>query len=70
MKKPAKVYRMWALFNYDRPPIFVELYRRECVTQGINWLGDAKKFDRQRRNGSITIRKVSVRVDSGSVKNG
>ncbi len=61
MTKKRKVYKMWALFNYDRPPIFVECTRRECVTQGINWIGNEHAFKRNRRNGSLTIRKVAVR---------
>jgi hypothetical protein len=58
--KKVKTYKMWALFNYDRPPIFVDLTRREVVVQGTNWLGE-HGFKRQRRNGSVTIEKVVVR---------
>lgn len=68
MAKKAKVYRMWALFNYDRPPIFIETTRRECVTQGINWIGSERAFKHARREGSLTIKKVIVRSDATGVK--
>lgn len=54
----VKAYKMWALFNYDRPPIFIQLTRRECVLKGSEWLG--KDFAKSRRNGSVTIEKVKV----------
>ena len=62
MAKKARVYRMWALFNYDRPPIFVQQTRYECVRKGIEWLGGEAKFKRSRREGSIVIKKVVLRV--------
>jgi len=55
-----RVYKMWALFNTNRPPIFVEMTRRECVTQGINWIGGEREFARHRRQGWITVEKVTV----------
>lgn len=59
----VKKYKMWALFNYNRPPIFIELTRRECVFKGSEWLGE-RYFQRSLRNGSVTIEKVLVlRVD-------
>lgn len=64
MAKKPKVYRMWALFNYDRPPIFVEMTRRECKVQGIDWVGGEKKYNALVRGGSITIKKVMVRIDT------
>lgn len=66
--KPKKVYQMWALFNYNRPPIFVEQTQHECVTKGMDWLGE-HGFARAKREGSVTIEKVTVRrVDSGTKK--
>lgn len=56
----VKPYRMWALFNYSRAPIFVSLTRKGCVEQGIAWVG-ADHLKTSRRNGSITIEKVIVR---------
>ena len=64
MAKKPKVYSMWALFNYDRPPIFVQTTRRECVIKGINWVGGEREFKKCRRNGSIDIRKVTLRAAS------
>jgi hypothetical protein len=63
--KKVKVYAMWALFNYDRPPIFIDLTRREVTVQGINWVGSEKELRRFRRQGSITIEKVLVRRVGG-----
>lgn len=57
----ARVYEMWALFNYNRPPIFVECTRRECRLQGVNWLGGEKQLAKAMREGSITIERVTVR---------
>lgn len=59
-KKPRR-YTMWALFNYDRPPIYVTPTRRECINEGVRWIGDGVEFNRHRREGSITIEKVVVR---------
>lgn len=62
-------YQMWALFNYNRPPIFVECTRRECAVQGKDWLGSDKAFAKARREGSITIEKVTIlRRDGPSPK--
>jgi hypothetical protein len=60
----AKVYKMWALFNYDRPPIFVKQTRHECVRKGIEWIGNEEAFKNCRREGSITIEKVVLRRTS------
>lgn len=65
-----KVYRMWALFNYDRPPIFVETTRRDCITEGLRWIGSDAAFKNARREGSITIEKVTVHRSSTKVKHG
>jgi hypothetical protein len=65
VRKRVKVYKMWALFNYDRPPIFVQMTRRECVIKGTNWIGNPHSFKRNRRNGSITIEKILVRRVGG-----
>ena len=56
-----RTYHMWALFNFDRPPIFVELTRRECIVQGVNWLGGENELRKHRRSGSITIEKIVLR---------
>lgn len=58
--KKGQVFKMWALFNYNRPPIFIEMTRRECVTQGINWIGGEQEMRNRMRDGSITIEKVYV----------
>lgn len=60
MAKP-KPYKMWAVFNYDRPPIFVQLTRRECVIKATRWLGGEAAYRQARRNGAITIAKITVR---------
>lgn len=55
-----KKYPMWAVFNYNRPPIFVEYTRYEAVTQAANWVGGDKELRKRRRDGSITVEKVTV----------
>lgn len=64
----AKVYKMWGLFNYERPPIFVQNTRRECVIKGIKWLGGESYFNKHRREGSITIEKIIVTRPSSTTR--
>ena len=64
MSVRSRTYNLWALFNYDRPPIYVQTTRRECVRKGINWLGGEREFRKARREGSITIEKVVLRRPS------
>ncbi len=59
MASKKRTYKMWALFNTNRPPIFVEITRRECVAKGKDWLG-TEHFVRSYRNGNVTIEKVTV----------
>ena len=55
MKK--KPYRIWGLFNYD---VLYEVgrTRKECRTHAERIIG--KDFERFFRDGSISIRKVTV----------
>jgi hypothetical protein len=59
---------MWALFNTNRPPIFIHLTRRECVKSGIEWIGE-EDFKNAMSTGYITIEKVTVRRSQSEGKN-
>jgi hypothetical protein len=64
----AKVYKMWALFNCNRPPIFVNCTRWAARQQGVEWLGGEERFAAAVKEGAITIEKVLVRRVGGTAK--
>ena len=58
MKKNKQIHRVWGLFNYN---VLYEIgrVRRECRNHAERIIGgNPEKYF---RNGSITIRKVTVR---------
>ena len=61
MKRKGQTFQMWAVFNYDRPPIFIQMTRYEAKVKARDWVGGDKELAKRRRMGSITIEKVTVK---------
>jgi len=58
MRRKQRTHYAWGLFNYD---ILYEIgrVRKDCIAHAERIIG--KDFEKFFRNGSITIRKVTVR---------
>ena len=58
MRRSQHIHKAWGLFNYD---VLYEIgrVRKECRDHAERIIG--KDFEKYFRNGSITIRKVTVR---------
>ena len=55
-----KVYKMWGLFNMNRPPIFVQRTRYECRRKGIVWTGSETRLNEGLKAGWFSIEKITV----------